>query len=372
MKNSDDKITISFETLDDYYDLYVSGLNAVASGTLYLTGDVGLLEFLDPILVNGVDSGEVGMEYDFEVISSYCIKVPQFQPVGAGELDFIFVNDGHLYKLSEMYDYGYHKINIEYNAETGDFVLSLGSEEIATTTINDILTFGIDVTNNGQYLYIIGSASDKLYMYEMSIPYDITTINLLYSVSTNSINQNGIAWNSDGTKFFILNGRGKIEEYHTTNWSIAPGSFSLYSISDYVMGRDSSNLYGLNFNIDGTFLYCGHNGGYARQVKLTNPYDITSFESIGSNSDIRARYGVHLSNSGYYLYALIGADNFYKYKLNIPYDITGGVTEIERCNFNSTFGHISPFASKLLESKSMFLSTHYTTNTLYANSLMRT
>lgn len=112
MKNSEDKVTIHYEDLMDYYDLYVNGLNCVASGTLYLTGDAGLLTSLDPILVNGIDSGEVGMQYDFDVISDYCIRVNDFQPLGQGELDFIYVDNGYLYKLSGMYNYGYHKINI--------------------------------------------------------------------------------------------------------------------------------------------------------------------------------------------------------------------------------------------------------------------
>lgn len=130
MKNNDDKVFIEYNSIDDYYDLYVNGLNAVASGTLYLTGDAGLLESSDAILVDGVDSGKTGMEYDFDVISENCIRVNQFQPVGAGDLDFIFVDDGNLHQLSEMYDYGYHRIRVE----TG---LNFGKVEITLISFDD-------------------------------------------------------------------------------------------------------------------------------------------------------------------------------------------------------------------------------------------
>ncbi len=113
MKNIDNKVTINFRNQDDYYDLYVSGLNAIASGTLYLTGDEGLLETETAILVDGVDSGKTGTEFDFDVISEYSIRINQFQPYNnGGELDFIFVDNGNIYQLSELYDYGYAKINI--------------------------------------------------------------------------------------------------------------------------------------------------------------------------------------------------------------------------------------------------------------------
>ncbi len=113
MKNNDNKIIITYESLDDYYDLYINGLNADPSGSLYLTGTQGLLENEESILIDGIDSGKTGEEYDFDIISEYCIRVNQFQPFSNGELDFIFVNEGNLYQLSEMYDYGYQKILIE-------------------------------------------------------------------------------------------------------------------------------------------------------------------------------------------------------------------------------------------------------------------
>lgn len=113
MKNTDDKVTINFRTTEDFYDLYVNGLNVVASGTLYLTGDEGLLETETAILVDGVDSGKTGVEFDFDVIDEFSIKINQFQPYAiGGELDFIFVNNGELNQLSELYDYSYMKINV--------------------------------------------------------------------------------------------------------------------------------------------------------------------------------------------------------------------------------------------------------------------
>lgn len=131
MKNSDDKLTINYNTLDDYYDIYVNGLNAVASGTLYITGDSGVIEE-SPILINGEDSGYTGKEYDFDVISDYCVKVNQFQPNDSGEIDFIFVEDGNLHQLSEMYDYGYHKILINTEDTFGVLPIASFSEVIAT------------------------------------------------------------------------------------------------------------------------------------------------------------------------------------------------------------------------------------------------
>jgi len=104
-----------YEASDQYYDLYVNGLHVVASGTLYLTASTtGVLSAELPILVDGEDSGKTGQEYEFDVISEYCLKVNQCQPeVNVGDLDFIFVEDDNLYQLSKMYDYGYHKISVE-------------------------------------------------------------------------------------------------------------------------------------------------------------------------------------------------------------------------------------------------------------------
>jgi hypothetical protein len=115
MKNSDEKITITYQNTDDYFDLYVNGLNVVASGTLYLIGsEAGLLQTAEDIIVDDVDSGLDGVEYSFDVISEYCLRVNDFHPMTVGgDLDFAFVEDGNLHQLSAMYDYGYQEINIE-------------------------------------------------------------------------------------------------------------------------------------------------------------------------------------------------------------------------------------------------------------------
>lgn len=173
MKNSDDKLTIRYETLEDFYDIYVNGINAAASGTLYLTADDGVLSGEEAILINGEDSGETGVEYDFDVISDYAIKVNDFQPLSAGELDFIYVENNNLYKLSDMYNYGYHKINITVSDGFGVIPVS----EISNIEANSIYSGAPAESKDPWNVYDGDETTQLQYAYNVSSGYLTFTFN---------------------------------------------------------------------------------------------------------------------------------------------------------------------------------------------------
>jgi hypothetical protein len=220
MKNSEDKLTIHYEDLNDYYDLYVNGLNVVASGTLYLTGDVGLLESRDPILVNGIDSGEVGMEYDFEKISDYCMRVDDFQPKGQGELDFIFVDGSTLYKLSGLYDYGYQKINITVSDTFGVIPLSLVENIEANAIWNSApveeqdpnVVYDGDTNTRLRYAY---NVNEGYLTFTFTEPTLISAVRFL-AEPPNETHQMRVSWSDDNRTWTpVANG---YKAYSKRNW----------------------------------------------------------------------------------------------------------------------------------------------------------
>lgn len=136
---------------------------------------------------------------------------------------------------------------------------------------------GLDFKTDGTKMYIVGYSQDKVFEYDLSTAYDVSTASLKQSFSVSSEDTNPVAvrFKSDGTKMFVL-GRinGEIYEYHlSTAWDVSTASYdSLYSVES----KDNIPL-GLAFTPDGTkFWIVGNEADRTHEYSLSTAWDIST------------------------------------------------------------------------------------------------
>ena len=137
---------------------------------------------------------------------------------------------------------------------------------------------GIDVTNNGNALFVTGgqSGTQKVAYYQLVVAWDLTTA--IYSTSFTLDAPGGVRFSGDGLKMFILDGNNpdSIKTYNLTNpYNISsPSLASTKSLGSILQDFD---LVGFSFGDDGKKLYVvGQDSGSVHGFDLDTAYDLSS------------------------------------------------------------------------------------------------
>ena len=144
------------------------------------------------------------------------------------------------YTLSTAFDIS----TLSYNNKSVD----ISSEESGPT--------GLDWNSDGTKLNIVGKGNDNVYEYTLSTAFDISTMsynNKSLDISSEDSSMNGIIWNNDGTKLFLCgDSNNRVYEYNlTTPFDI---STALFNHSLNIFGSECRPN-SLTWNNDGTKLY---------------------------------------------------------------------------------------------------------------------
>jgi hypothetical protein len=168
------------------------------------------------------------------------------------------------------------------------------------------------ISPDGLILYAVGSTNDRVYRYNLSTPWDVNTgvfANSL-SVSGYSTTPTGLFFKSDGTKLFVVD--SIINTVFTidlsTPWDITTG---VQTQSFVVSGENSVSL-SISFNNSGTTMYILDGGlDDITQYDLSVPWDITtgvyasvSFRSLFESSPGGLYYN-ETANVAYYVGTLV-------------------------------------------------------------------
>jgi len=180
---------------------------------------------------------------------------------------------------------------------------------------------------SGTKMYILGSSNDTVFEYDLTTAFDITTASYQRSksVTTEDIYPTGMAFNSDGTKMYILgNVNDSVFQYSlSTAYDVSTASYD--SVSFSVTSQDTQP-YGLAFNTDGTKMFVGGNtGDDVNEYALSTGFDISTasytqnFSVASQETNIRH---VSFKPDGTRMYIVGLEDDVYEYKLTTAFDLS--------------------------------------------------
>ena len=216
--------------------------------------------------------------------------------------------------------------------------ISLASFVRVSDSVPDNDVRDVKFNNDGTKIFILGRANDNVYEYSVSTPFDVSTMSAVVrtlDISVVSSTQgdnaaNGLEFNTDGTKMFILGqGQDLVNEYAlSTGFDLSTASFTQsLDISD-----QEDLPYGVTFNNDGTKMYItGRRQDNVDEYVLTTGFDIStaSHSQTFSVSDQAVRASaVRFNSDGTKMYVLeggtdgVGHNTIYQYALTTAFDVS--------------------------------------------------
>ena len=154
---------------------------------------------------------------------------------------------------------------------------------------------GVNITPDGKKMFIMSHFDNKVYIYDLTTPFDISTMDVgnRTIVNTDGLGDNlstaaendKIKFNNDGTKVFFFSATGHAQFHNlATPYDVASISASTIIANDGINYRTAysstiSSMKGFAFNNDGTKMYLSdgnNNTNNIVQVQLSTPYDPSS------------------------------------------------------------------------------------------------
>ena len=141
---------------------------------------------------------------------------------------------------------------------------------------------GITFNNNGTKMFVIGWRGDDVNEYTLSTAWDVSTASFVDSTSRIDADGRDVRFNPDGTKMFVL-GRGSDKVYAfslSTAFDISTSS----SINNFSVTSEEEDANGLAFNLDGTKMYVvGEDADYVNEYTLSKGFDLSTASYAGDS-----------------------------------------------------------------------------------------
>lgn len=207
------------------------------------------------------------------------------------------------------------------NASLTGVNLYLGGEDAAP--------YQIWFSPDGTRFFFVGTGSDKVYSYSLSTPWNVSTASLVTSLDTASYDatMTSIAFDPSG-RFMYLGGTATTKIYQfelATNWDITTGTL----LSSITIDPGYTNPFNIKFNADGTRIYAlsyrSAGAIFIFQHDLSTAWDISTASNragVGIAAQDSGMYSFDFNGDGTKLFALgFTADRIYQYTLSTPWAI---------------------------------------------------
>jgi len=193
----------------------------------------------------------------------------------------------------------------------------------------ETLPIDISFKSDGLKMFILGIATDTVYEYDLSIPWDVTSAvynGNSFSISGQDITPTGISFKSDGLKMFILGkDNDTVYEYDLSiPWDVTS---AVYNGNSFFVGGQDTNGEDIIFKSDGLkMLILGNDNDTVYEYDLSIPWDITSAAYNGNSFFVGGQdmnsTGISFKSNGLKMF-ILGRDNnnVYEYDLGTAFDI---------------------------------------------------
>lgn len=314
-----DVSTASFTKGLDVGDVPVSphGLAFNGDGTkLFVAG--GFSKLFEYTLSTGFDVTTADLTQTFDVSSQ-----------DGRARGVAFNNDG-----SKMFIVGNSNDNVyEYDLSTAFATTTASFTQSFDISSENALPSGVKFNLDGSKMFVVGTGGfnnpvDKVYEYSLSTGFDISTASFTQSfdVSSEDSNPIGIAFNNDGSKMFISGqSNAKLFEYDlSTSFDVSTASLT----QSFDVSSQDDRPRGLAFNGDGSKIFVsGGDDNLLLQYSMgTQEFDVStaSFtDSFDVSSQEGTPAGVAFNDNGTKMFVTGRFNlNVYEYSLVTAFDVS--------------------------------------------------
>ena len=180
-------------------------------------------------------------------------------------------------------------------------------------------------------MYVSDSSTGYIYHYNLSTAFDVSSASYLNAYASGQGVQS-MAFNNDGTKWFILN-TTQIREYSvSTGFDTTASNVSATTTS--TLSSQDANMMGVTFNNDGTKMFTvGASNNKVYEYALSTAFDVSSpsslsyTDSVSIGSQETQATDIRFNHDGtkMYITGTAGRD-INEYTLSSAFDISSTVT----------------------------------------------
>jgi len=241
----------------------------------------------------------------------------------------------------------------EYTLTTGfDLTTASYSGNFIDISSEEPIGVGLDINSDGTKVYVVGTTNDTVYEYTLSTAYDLSTASYSgnsFSVATQELTPNGIAFNPSSSKFFIVGTTGDdINEYNTgvSAVSLGTGSFASADVGKTI---EANNGVFILTSTAGAFTETTAPTSYAQvasgswemyavvynttdgdlelsKTSPQNPYNVSGATFASSQNILTYESsisGIQFNNDGTKMFIIgYGGVEINEFSLSVPYDPT--------------------------------------------------
>jgi len=193
----------------------------------------------------------------------------------------------------------------------------------------DVGSGSIAFNSDGTKMYMVGNANDTIYQYSLSTGFDLSTASydsVTFSVSQDTSPQD-VTFNSDGTKMYVIGATSDTAYQYSLSTAFDLSTASYDSVSFSVSSQEATARC-LVFNSDGTKMYVvGSSNDTVYQYSLSTGFDLStaSYDSVSFsiNSQVPNPRSIAFNPDGTKMYAIgAGNDTLYQYSLSTGFDVS--------------------------------------------------
>jgi len=266
---------------------------------------------------------------------------------------------------------------VVYNAADGDLELSqaagdgfdLSVAAYTSTTLQANLVVDAAFNDDGTKLYTLNQ-SESIAEWSLSTPYLISSATYVtaFSVSSQDSAAGGLAFKSDGTKFyFVGTNTDTVYQYSlSTAWDLSTASYDSVSFS---VSSQLSAPYSIIFNNNGTtMMLVGGNNDTVYQYTLSTAWVVSSASyaslSLSVNSQDGTPTGIAFNADGSKLFMIgLNTDAVYQYSLPTNYSLSSA--SYDSVSFSVGSQATQPMAIVFTPTGSKFIVPCQLTNYIY-------
>jgi sugar lactone lactonase YvrE len=173
----------------------------------------------------------------------------------------------------------------EYTLSTGFDVSTASFVDSFSVSAQETTPWGIAFNTDGTKMFITGSTGDAVYEYTLSTGFDVSTASFVdsFSVAAQDTAPNGIAFNTNGTKMFIVGNSGDaVYEYTlSTGFDVSTTSF----VDSFSVSAQDTAPQSIAFNTNGTKMFIvGNSGEDVNEYTLSTGFDVSTASFVDSFS----------------------------------------------------------------------------------------
>jgi len=192
---------------------------------------------------------------------------------------------------------------------------TLSNVQSSSLNSEDAQPLAIFVRADGLKLYMTGNVTDDIFEYDMTVPWDVSTLSFFQTFIINQTAPRGLYFKPDGTKFYVQSFAGVvIERTMSTPWDITTasqtGSFTA-----------TGSVQGMWFKPDGLAFYNARAGTIVQRYDLTTAWDLSTASDPSISATVANGNAVSFRPDGRSMYSM-GGTNISEYELSTPWDIT--------------------------------------------------